>query len=106
MLTAKLKAQQRNDFKPQNDDISFSRVSTDPCQQCCEIMEKVRDAATKNLSGKNLEGFLVEVGTQFHTCVSPIPCGMFSQSIFSLLLEHFKKFPVSPTGGLMLAKYV
>lgn len=69
VLNNKLKAQNRNDFKPQNDDISFSRVSTDPCQQCCEILEKVRDASNRNLSGKNLEGFLVEIGTQFHTCV-------------------------------------
>ena len=26
--------------------------------------------------------------------------------VFSLLLEHLKKFPVSATGGLMLAKFV
>lgn len=54
------------------------------------MLEKVRDAAKQNLSGKNLEVFLTEIGVAFH----------------SLLLEHLRKFPVSATGGLMLAKLV
>jgi len=52
------------------------------------MLEKVRDAARQNLGGKNLEVFLTEIGIAFH----------------SLLLEHLRKFPVSATGGLMLAK--
>jgi len=87
-LVLQLTKQKRNDFKPRNDDISFSRVNTEPCEACCESLEKVRDAAAQNLSGKNLEVFLTEVGVSFH----------------SLLLEHLKKFPVNATGGLMLAK--
>ncbi|RDX53680.1 exocyst complex protein [Lentinus brumalis] len=87
-LSTQLAKQKRTDFKPRNDDLSFARVNTEPCIACCDVLEKVRDAAKATLSGKNLEGFLTEVGVAFH----------------SLLLEHLKKFPVSATGGLMLAK--
>ncbi|KAJ2931598.1 hypothetical protein H1R20_g5516, partial [Candolleomyces eurysporus] len=87
-LSLQLAKQKKNDFKPRNDDMSFARVNTEPCVACCDMLEKVRDAAKENLSGKNLEVFLTEIGVAFH----------------SLLLEHLRKFPVSATGGLMLAK--
>ncbi|KAI9001347.1 exocyst complex protein [Trametes punicea] len=87
-LSAQLAKQKRTDFKPRNDDLSFARVNTEPCVACCDMLEKVRDAAKANLSGKNLEVFLTEVGVAFH----------------GLLLDHLKKFPVSATGGLMFAK--
>jgi len=87
-LSAQLTRQKRNDFNPRDDDLSFARVNTEPCILCCDVLEKVRDASTQNLSGKNLEGFLTEIGVAFH----------------SALLEHLRKFPVSATGGLMLAK--
>ncbi|PPR04032.1 hypothetical protein CVT24_010607, partial [Panaeolus cyanescens] len=87
-LATQLTKQKKNDFKPRNDDLSFARVNTEPCILCCETLEKIRDSAKINLSGKNLEVFLTEIGVGFH----------------SLLLEHLRKFPVSATGGLMLAK--
>ncbi|KAG8931285.1 Exocyst complex component 5 [Tulasnella sp. 419] len=87
-LGAQLLKQKKTDFKPRNDDMSFARVNTEPCIACCEILKKVGDAAKENLTGKNLETFLTEIGVSFH----------------SLFLEHLKKFPVSATGGLMLAK--
>ncbi|KAL4081589.1 exocyst complex component Sec10-like protein [Scleroderma yunnanense] len=87
-LTLQLNKQKKNDFKPRNDDQSFARVNTEPCIACCEILDKVREAAQQNMSGKNLEAFLTEMGVSFH----------------SLLLDHLRKFPVSATGGLMLAK--
>ncbi|KAI0004964.1 exocyst complex component Sec10 [Russula compacta] len=87
-IATQLAKQKKTDFKPRNDDDSFARVNTDPCVGCCEILEKVGIAAKQNLSGKNLEIFLTEVGVSFH----------------SQLLEHLRKFPVSATGGLMLAK--
>ncbi|TFY78720.1 hypothetical protein EWM64_g5290 [Hericium alpestre] len=87
-LSTQLSKQKKTDFKPKNDDLSFARVNTEPCEVCCETLEKVRDAATQNLSGKNLEVFLTEIGVSFH----------------GLLLDHLRKFPVSATGGLMLAK--
>ncbi|TFK28887.1 exocyst complex component protein [Coprinopsis marcescibilis] len=87
-LSLQLTKQKKDDFKPKNDELSFARVNTRPCEACCDSLEKVRDAAKENLSGKNLEVFLTEIGVAFH----------------SLLLEHMRKFPVSATGGLMLAK--
>ncbi|KAJ8473503.1 hypothetical protein ONZ45_g16264 [Pleurotus djamor] len=87
-LSVQLSKQKKNDFKPRNDDLSFARVNTEPCEACCEMLEKVRDAAQESLSGRNLEIFFTEVGVAFH----------------SLLLEHLRKFAVSATGGLMLAK--
>lgn len=41
-------------------------MNTEPCVLCCESLEKVRDAAIQNLSGKNLEVFLTEIGVAFH----------------------------------------
>jgi exocyst complex component 5 len=71
-LSVQLAKQKRNDFKPRNDDLSFARVNTEPCIACCETLEKVRDATKENLSGKNLEVFLTEVGVGFHGYVSSI----------------------------------
>jgi len=87
-LGTQLAKQKKNDFKPKDDDQSFARVNTEPCEACCDTLEKVRDVARENISGKNLEGFFTEIGVAFHT----------------LLLDHMRKFPVSATGGLMLAK--
>lgn len=64
------------------------RVNTEPCEACCDMLEKVRDAAKQSLSGKNLDVFLTEIAVAFH----------------SLLLDHLRKFPVSATGGLLLTK--
>ncbi|EPQ59103.1 exocyst complex component Sec10 [Gloeophyllum trabeum ATCC 11539] len=85
-LSAQLAKQKKNDFKPRNDDLRTS--NTEPCVACCEMLEKVCEAAKQNLSGKNLEVFLTEVGNAFHC----------------LLLEHLRKFPVNATGGIVLVK--
>ncbi|ORY27739.1 exocyst complex component Sec10-domain-containing protein [Naematelia encephala] len=83
-----LTKQKKNDYRPKDDMLSFARTTTEPCQLCCEFLEDVHNAAKEALSGKNAEAFLTEVGVAFH----------------SLLLDHYKKFPVNPTGGLMLTK--
>ncbi|KAH8118616.1 exocyst complex protein [Phellopilus nigrolimitatus] len=85
-LSSQLVKQKKNEFKPRNDELSF--VNTEPCEACCTMLAKVRDAAKQNLSGKNLEIFLTEIGVSFNT----------------LLLEHLKKFSVNANGGLILAK--
>lgn len=87
-LSYLLTKQKRNDFKPKNDELSFARTNTEPCELCCDFLAQVHVTATEALSGKNLEALLTEVGVSFH----------------SLLLDHYKKFPVNPTGGLMLTK--
>ncbi|KAF7332112.1 Exocyst complex component protein [Mycena kentingensis (nom. inval.)] len=102
-LSMHLVKQKKNDFKPRNDDISFARVNTEPCVACCETLERVRDAAKISLSGKNLEVFLTEIGVSFHRhCFHSLHGTLLTA--YSLLLDHFKKFPVSDAGGLMLAK--
>lgn len=68
-MSSQLAKQKKTDFKPRNDDLSFARVNTEPCIACCEILEKGRDAAKANLSGKNLEVFLTEIGVAFHGSV-------------------------------------
>lgn len=83
-----LTKQKRNDYKPKNDELSFARTNTEPCELCCEFLGSVREAVSSSLSGRNEETVLTEVGVAFH----------------SLLLDHYKRFPVNPTGGLMLTK--
>lgn len=106
-LSTQLAKQKRNDFKPRNDDLSFARVNTEPCVACCESLEKVRDAAKHSLGGKNLEVFLTDIGVAFHRSAFIYfwPSGSADiLPLHSLLLDHLRKFPVSATGGLMLAK--
>ncbi|KAH8830390.1 exocyst complex component Sec10-domain-containing protein [Flagelloscypha sp. PMI_526] len=88
-LSTQLAKQKRTEFKPRDDDLAFfGKANTDPCIASSQYLEKVRDAARASLTGKNREVFLTEVGVSFH----------------SLLLEHFRKFPVNGMGALMLAK--
>lgn len=68
-LSSHLSKQKKNDFKPRNDEQSFERLNTEPCVACCDTLERVRDAAKENLSGKNLEVFLTEIGVSFHAYV-------------------------------------
>ena len=53
-------------YKPANDEISFARNTTEPCQLSCEFLETVRETMRESLSGKNAEAFLTEVGVAFH----------------------------------------
>jgi len=69
-LAAQLSKQKKTDFKPKNDDLSFARVNTEPCEACCETLEKVGEMAKHNLTGKNLETFLTEIGVSFHSYVT------------------------------------
>ncbi|KAE8228278.1 hypothetical protein CF326_g6797 [Tilletia indica] len=87
-LAARLATQKRTDYNPKNDDFAFTRMNTEPCSACIEALSKIQTAARANLSGKNVEVFLSEIGVTFH----------------SLMLDHLKKFAVSATGGLMLTK--
>jgi hypothetical protein len=68
-LALQISKQKRTDFKPRNDDSVFARVNTEACATCCDGLDKVRDAAEQNLSGKNLEVFLTEIGISFHASV-------------------------------------
>jgi len=103
-----LTRQKKNDYRPKNDELSFARTTTEPCEACCEFLGTVKDTVKEGLSGKNAEAFLTEVGVAFHRLVSLLvpPACIAEFGIYSLLLDHYKKFPVNPTGGLMLTKFV
>lgn len=66
-LSYLLTKQKKNDYKPKNDELSFARTITEPCELCCEFLATVRDAVNEGLSGKNAEAFLTEIGVSFHT---------------------------------------
>ena len=71
------------------------------------MLDKFRDAAKENVSGKNLEFLFNEIGISFHRYVQKRPNGLsLTPYVYlSQLLEHLRKFSVNATGGLMLAKY-
>ncbi|CAG8632806.1 3210_t:CDS:2, partial [Paraglomus occultum] len=67
----------KTDFRPKDGDDSILSLATG-----------VHSGIGPHIDGKNLEHFLTEVGMAFH----------------SMLLEHFRKFTVSPAGALVLTK--
>ncbi|GJJ74784.1 exocyst complex component 5 [Entomortierella parvispora] len=83
-----LSRQRRTDFKPKDDEIDLTGLATKPCIDCCEFLRRMYDTTRKCFDGKNIEMFCSEVGITFH----------------GMLLEHFKKFSISPVGGVLLAK--
>ncbi|KAF9091497.1 Exocyst complex component 5 [Mortierella sp. GBA35] len=80
--------QRRADFKPKDDEIDLTGLATKPCIDCCEFLRRMYDTTKKCFDGKNIEMFCTEVGITFH----------------GMLLEHFKKFQISPVGGVLLTK--
>lgn len=96
---AKLLSQQKKmDFRPRDDDLERGLVDalqTPVCQAICTFLSsKVAALARQAVDGHNLEVFSSELALAVHR----------------LLFEHFKKFQVNATGGLMvtkdIAKYV
>ncbi|CAG8563783.1 5213_t:CDS:10, partial [Cetraspora pellucida] len=83
-----LSRQKKVDFRPRDEDEVIASLATAPCNNCVECLKKVHTNISKCLDSKNIEHFLTEIGNSFH----------------SMLLEHFKKFSVSPAGGLVLTK--
>ncbi|CAO3578914.1 unnamed protein product [Absidia cylindrospora] len=87
-LTDILSRQKKNDFRPKDEEVVMMSNGTMPCVYCVEFLTKIYRSAIKTLQGKNLESYLLNVGSEFH----------------SLLVEHFKKYYVTPTGGLLVTK--
>ncbi|KAF8939975.1 exocyst complex component Sec10-like protein [Dissophora ornata] len=83
-----LSRQRRVDFKPKDDEIDLTGLATKPCMDCCEFLRRMYDMIRKYFDGKNIEMFCTEIGIGFH----------------GMLLEHFKKFSISPVGGVLLTK--
>ncbi|KAI7890173.1 exocyst complex component Sec10-domain-containing protein [Mucor mucedo] len=87
-LSEILSRQKKNDFRPKDEEGAMMSMGTQPCMQSVDFITRVYRAASQALQGKNFEAFLRRVGNAFH----------------SMLLEHFKKFFVTPTGGLLVTK--
>ncbi|KKA31151.1 hypothetical protein TD95_004865 [Thielaviopsis punctulata] len=88
-----LNTQKKLDFRPRDGD-DFDSLQTPACQSICTFLARVRQAAERAIDGPNLEHF---------SCES-------AMAVCRLLFEHFKKFQVNATGGLMvtqdIAKYM
>jgi len=96
-VTKILAQQKKIDFRPKDDDLEglVDSLQTPTCQAICTFLSsKVAGLAAQAVDGHNLEVFSSELVLAVHR----------------LLFEHFKKFPVNATGGLMvtkdIAKYV
>lgn len=96
-VTKLLAQQKKMDFRPKDDDLEglVDALQTPVCQAICTFLSsKVFALARQAVDGQNLELFSSELALAVHR----------------LLFEHFKKFQVNATGGLMvtkdIAKYV
>jgi hypothetical protein len=85
-----LAQQKKLDFRPKDSDLEevVDALQTPTCQAICTFLGKVATAAGQALDGHNLEVFSTELALAVHR----------------LLFEHFKKFQVNATGGLMVTK--
>ncbi|BFZ62159.1 Exocyst complex component 5 [Saitoella coloradoensis] len=87
-VNALLARQKKTDFRPKEDEASISTLQTAPCLAVVDFLFKVHKQATKAFDGENLHQFLLQTGLSFQAA----------------LLDHFKKFQVTATGGISLTK--
>jgi hypothetical protein len=89
-VTRTLAQQKKLDFRPKDNDLEgvVDALQTSTCQSICTFLGKVATAASQAIDGHNLEVFSTELALAVHR----------------LLFEHFKKFQVNATGGLMVTK--
>ncbi|PHH93149.1 hypothetical protein CDD83_4 [Cordyceps sp. RAO-2017] len=91
--TAKsLGGQKKQDFRPRDAELEFLQTPT--CLGICTFLARASKQAGQAVDGHNAEKFFSELALTVH----------------QLLFDHFKKFQVNATGGLMvtqdIAKYV
>ncbi|KAJ3021108.1 Exocyst complex component 5 [Thoreauomyces humboldtii] len=88
-LAAVLATQKKTEFRPKDEEMHGNGlIATPPCVQCTEFLRSAHAQASRCLAGENLDNFMTEIGSAFH----------------SMLLDHLKKFVVSQAGGLILLK--
>ncbi|KAI9647375.1 Exocyst complex component 5 [Ciborinia camelliae] len=88
-VTRLLANQKKTDFRPKDSDLgSFENPQTATCLSICNFLQRVARLAAQAVDGQNLEVFSCELAI----------------SIRDMLFEHFKKFQVNATGGLMVTK--
>ncbi|KAJ3496875.1 hypothetical protein NLG97_g2335 [Lecanicillium saksenae] len=87
-----LSGQKKQDFRPK--DVELESLQTPTCLTICNFLGRAERHASAAVDGQNAEKFFSELATELHR----------------LLFDHFKKFQVNATGGLMvtqdIAKYV
>ncbi|KAJ1497151.1 Exocyst complex component 5 [Coelomomyces lativittatus] len=82
-----LAKQKKTDFKHKEGELPNHSLSP-TCSSICDFLFKVLGHVQSYLDGENAKKLLIEIGKQCHI----------------LLLEHFKKFPVSNMGALTLSR--
>lgn len=95
-VTRLLAGQKKLDFRPRDADLDFGRdgtsyleqLQTPTCAAICAFLARIKKVAPQALDGQNLETFSNELAL----CIR------------DLIFEHFKKFQVNATGGLMVTK--
>jgi exocyst complex component 5 len=91
--TSKLLSNQRKtDFRPRDDSsaVDLLALQTPTCLSLLNFLSKFYTRVSAALDGPNLSSFVTELAIHVRT----------------LLLEHFKRFNVSPAGGLLVTKDV
>ena len=87
-----LSNQKKLDFRPKDSDLDGGRyletLQTATCSSICIFLTRVCTLASQAIDGHNFETFSNEV----------------LLSVRDLIFEHFKKFQVNATGGLMVTK--
>ncbi|KAI0842042.1 exocyst complex component Sec10 [Hypoxylon sp. FL0890] len=93
-VSKSLATQKKLDFLPKDELSIIESLQTPTCTQICLFLSKCTRLISQAVDGANLEVFSSELALE----------------IQRLLFEHFKKFKVNATGGLMvtkdIAKYV
>jgi exocyst complex component 5 len=91
-VTKLLASQKKIDFRPKDSDLLdgsyLESMQTATCLSICTFLNKAAGLAAQAIDGQNLETFSGELAFR----------------IRDLLFEHFKKFQVNATGGLMVTK--
>ncbi len=95
-VTKLLVAQKKQDFRPRDNELGGGHsgpgylefLQTVTCAAICTFLNRTLHLTSQALDGNNLEVFSSELAV----CIR------------DLLFEHFKKFQVNATGGLMVAK--
>jgi hypothetical protein len=90
-ITKLLASQKKLDFRPKDsDDLGnyFEALATPTCVTICNFIDRVGNLAAIAIDGDNLENFSCTLAT----------------SVRDLVFEHFKKFQVNATGGIMVTK--
>ncbi|OJJ43689.1 hypothetical protein ASPZODRAFT_146028 [Penicilliopsis zonata CBS 506.65] len=87
-----LSGQKKNDFRPREGDTTawLEKLQTPTCAAICTFLTRLHNLTLTSLtaSGTNVRQLLTEIAL----------------GIRSLLLEHFKRFAVNGSGGLMVTK--